>query len=361
MDAPTAPPAWRYWLIRFWRELPAILGFGSMLAFAALWTYWSLGELFYEGWGTSLFAAAYLIPGAVSLLLLFAALRWPRAGGWLIIIVGAAFTLWWWGADILDGSMTWGRFFAQFPASAITLFIGAMILVAAARLRRNPPPDDLPWWRRNLRYLFAIAMPLIILTGFLVYWVPVLATRQDDGKRDAVIIEGNGVTLMWAPAGPGWNWKQDFGGYPSWDSLALYGVGEPGLDGKRDREDPHATADQMATTGLCAYLSEDGTTLRDEPLHIWRMPTTDEFVRSLHRHDQNAGCTWHGTDGQSDCAIRPDKETPLWAPNQEPIYMWTADEVDADEAWYVNYQGYVASQPKSWGNPRHGYRCVREP
>jgi len=36
-------------------------------------------------------------------------------------------------------------------------------------------------------------------------------------------------------------------------------------------------------------------------------------------------------------------------------HYWSADEYDEQEAYYVSYQ------PKSWGNPRHGYRCVREP
>lgn len=54
------------------------------------------------------------------------------------------------------------------------------------------------------------------------------------------------------------------------------------------------------------------------------------------------------------------REAPLWAPDQYPIYYWTADEFSAEEAYFVNYQGRVGQQPKNWGNPRHGYRCVRE-
>ena len=51
-----------------------------------------------------------------------------------------------------------------------------------------------------------------------------------------------------------------------------------------------------------------------------------------------------------------------WAPDEEPIYYWSADEYDGEEAWYVPYNGgMLGYQPKEWGNPRHGYRCVREP
>ncbi|MBI4757913.1 MAG: hypothetical protein HY783_02760 [Chloroflexi bacterium] len=64
---------------------------------------------------------------------------------------------------------------------------------------------------------------------------------------------------------------------------------------------------------------------------------------------------------RADCEILPDKETPLWVPSWSPIYYWSADEYDKRQAYYVSYNGGINHQPKSWGNPRHGYRCVREP
>ena len=135
-----------------------------------------------------------------------------------------------------------------------------------------------------------------------------------------------------------------------------------GVQDKDGEEGAHARTEDMQTTGLCGYLSEDGTTLMVEPLGVWRMPTTDEIVRSLVLHGDNAGCTCDGRSQSADCRSRPDKETPLWAPDQSPIYYWSADEYDADQAYYVNYTGTIVShQDKAWGNPRHGYRCVREP
>ena len=115
----------------------------------------------------------------------------------------------------------------------------------------------------------------------------------------------------------------------------------------------------MDSTCLCRYLSADGSTLRPEPQNIWRMPTAEEIVRSLVHHGENAGCEWDRVSEQADCDARPDKETPLWAPDWSPIYYWAADEFDDTEAYYVSYNGRIGHQPKSWGNPRHGYRCVR--
>jgi hypothetical protein len=57
----------------------------------------------------------------------------------------------------------------------------------------------------------------------------------------------------------------------------------------------------------------------------------------------------------------PDKETPLWNPDAPPIYYWAADVSNEEDAYYVSYNGFVSAQPKTFGNPRHGYRCVREP
>jgi hypothetical protein len=82
---------------------------------------------------------------------------------------------------------------------------------------RTPPKS---WLRRNLRYLLAVGIPLLVVIGVSAYYAPLVATRVDDGERGARLIEGNGVTLVWAPKGPGWNWRQPWGGYPSWNDLA---------------------------------------------------------------------------------------------------------------------------------------------
>jgi hypothetical protein len=216
---------------------------------------------------------------------------------------------------------------------------------------------------RTFRGVVVVVVLVVAVIAVVALSLRNLSSRTDDGDRSARLIEGNGVTMVWAPAGPGWNWKQSWGGYPSWNGIALYGVDPIGIDPRRkpNFEDVSADTSHMATMSLCHYLSEDGLTLRDEAQNIWRMPTTEEIVRSLVLRGENAGCSWNGSKGWADCPDQPDKETPLWAPNQEPIYLWTADEaVEEGEAYYVSYNGAVHSQPKSWGNPRHGYRCVRE-
>ncbi len=90
---------------------------------------------------------------------------------------------------------------------------------------------------------------------------------MDDGNRGARLIEGNGITLIWAPAGPGWN-----ANYYSWNDIAYFGVPPAGFGTKPGYEDRDATIEDMNATGLCVYLSEDGLTVMDEPQYIWRMP-----------------------------------------------------------------------------------------
>ena len=157
------------------------------------------------------------------------------------------------------------------------------------------------------------------------------------------------------------NWQQSWGGYPSWDALAWYGLPPLGLKDGDQRPPGHATQSDMMRLGLCRYLDATGKQLMPEPQNIWRMPTTDELVRSLVHHGENAGCARQEELGKVHCEQSPDKETPLWAPDQPPIYMWSGEEYDEEEAFFVSYNGWVKKQPKSWGNPRHGYRCVREP
>ncbi len=348
---------------RFKSRWPGLLAAGFVILTTSLWAYWGASEMYYEGWGQPFPAPlAYLIPAALCLTFSLLALRWPRFGGWTLIVCGAAFTAWWTNLAISrSGGFSWTTVLSQFPFSALLVLTGVLFLIEGRNRRRWRAAGWTPslvWWRRNLTFLLAAGVPLLVVLVISAFELPSILGRYDDGDRGARRITADGVDLVWAPAGPGWNWKQDWGGYPSWRMLALYGLEPLGLDGKSSLS---ASLDDMQTTGLCAYLTADGLTLADTPQNIWRMPTVDELVRSLTRDGQSAGCTWSGSTGQLDCLFTPDKETPLWDPTAQPIYYWAADEFDAENAYYVSYNGFVSIQPKNFGNPRHGYRCVHTP
>lgn len=347
---------------------PGWIAKSLLIIITSLWCAWSIGEMYHEGWwGPFYIRLIYLIPGTAFLLLTLIGIKWPRIGGWLILIFGGLFTLSFLDISFTDGKMSIGRDLAGFMVSGPLVFLAALLLVEARNQKRRLANGWTPhanWWRRNFWYLLAVVPPLLVFIGMSIYYLPFVLTRIDDGDRGARLIEGNDVTLIWAPEGPGWNWKQDYGGYPSWNMLALYGLPPVGMEDKGYGGETgiFASDEDMAKYNLCLYLSKDGLTLETEPQNIWRMPTIDEYALSFARHGENAGCIWQG-EGHDKmiCDTLPDKETPLWAPDMEPIYYWAAEEYSDREGYYVSYNGWVEKAYKPGGNPRHSYRCVRNP
>ncbi|MGC9349988.1 MAG: DUF7670 domain-containing protein [Anaerolineae bacterium] len=341
-------------------KVPGWIASVLMIFVTVLWTYWGVAEMYHEGWWDAWYnRLPYLIPIAVTVIPTLLAFRWPIVGGCLIAGVGV-FALFFFGGDV------------SLIGLGIVVVGSAFIVDGIIRLR-GVDEDTVrrgPWWLRHWRYVLAIGLPLIVFLGVSAYMLPIVLSRRDDGDRSARLIEGNGVTLVWAPEGPGWNWRQPWGGYPSWQDIALYGVPPVGMDdkpgygrqGEGFESTVFATEEDMVETNLCRYLSSDGKTLLQEPQDIWRMPTTDEIVRSLVRHGENAGCTWQGEfRRQVTCDVLPDKESPLWATDHPVIYYWSADAYSEERGYFVAYNGTVNATHKLGGNPRHSYRCVREP
>jgi hypothetical protein len=352
-------------------RLPGYIGTALLVALVSAWTLWGVGELYYEGWGLPLqtqlrYLALPLLLFAFALL----TITWPGVGGFILVILGSGFSIWWVALAAARGTLSLRWLLTTLsPFAGVVVAIGVLFLLEGRyRRRRRDQGWTRPerWVQRHLGQVLVVGVPLLVASGVSVYYAPLITSRIDDGDRGMRLIEGNGVTLIWAPLGPGWNWRQPWGGYPSWDAIALYGVPPVGLERKLGYEEQHATSADMLATGLCRYLSEDGLSLANEPQEIWRMPTVREVVRSLVSSGESAGCEWDGRRGNADCARQPNKDTPLWAPDMEPIYYWSADERDANRAWYVpytgglRYGGLIYHQRKDWGNPRHGYRCVRD-
>ncbi len=354
------------------KRLPGYIAKGLMIVVTTFWVYWGVGEMYHEGWwGAWYNRLPYLVAGTTCLSLTLVALTWPRVGGWTILGIGLAFSMFWWGEDLLEGHLTLRRFLGVFPLSGSLMIIGGLFLLEA-RFRKHERTECAEgagerrtWWQTNIWYVLALVPPLLVLVGFSAFMLPIVLSRVDDGDRSTRLIEGNGITLVWAPEGPGWNWKQPWGGYLSWQRIALYGMPPVGVEDKPDydwRAGQFATSEEMAQYNLCLYLSADGLSLLKTPQNVWRMPTVDEYVRSFTRHGQNAGCVWQREiREQVQCDILPDKETPLWAPDLSPIYYWAADEYNERRGYFVSYNGFVNATLKISGNPRHSYRCVRDP
>ena len=178
-----------------------------------------------------------------------------------------------------------------------------------------------------LGVLTGVTLITFVVSGAEPVWRVLIIGRTNDGDFGARVVEGNGVTLVWAPEGPGW---------PSegieWDEAVR----------------------------RCRYLNEDGLSLADEPQDIWRLPTVEEIVRSLTRRGENAGGVWDSEQGRATYRTRPDKESPLWDPRSPIIYWWAADEVDADHAYRVVYNGGVWLISRNTGMGSQAFRAVRD-
>jgi|Deesub1362A_J573_1020465.scaffolds.fasta_scaffold01003_7 hypothetical protein len=324
-----------------------------------LFVVWGVVEIFHEGWYAPYEWLYFLIPAGVSLALTLIALRWPRLGGALFAAVGltfGAFVLWQFRPGGGRGSgWTLATLLSWVP---VTLFL-ALIGLCFHRGRKQS--------RRRGHYLAAIGVPLLLGLSLAARPAYRVAHRLDDGYRGERLIQGNGVALYWAPAGPGW----DREGGTAWNEIALYGQEHLDMAGKRFGLDGHCNGagewerhcpdeGEMEAYNICRYLSPDGARLMAEPQGIWRMPTTDELVRSLVRGGRHAGCAWDGELGPADCQVMPDKETPLWDPKTPVIYYWASDESGPGWAFYVSYNGRVSEAHKFRGLGSLGYRCVRE-
>lgn len=360
-------------------KLHGYLATGLLPLTTGLWPFWDIGKIYSEGWwgqwGNRL---PYLVPMAAYWTFALLALTWPHHGGWIIFLVSGAFAAWRWILQTRLGGLNLGWAFGWFPISTVFVLIGIHFFLYGRNRAQQCAVGWQPlnqWWRRNLHYLAVFVPSILIDLGMTILFAPTLLSYYDDVNRGVWQMTGNGVNFIWAPTSPEWSegtcssqavGKLLSGANFYWNAIAYYGVRPAGFGEKPGRLGRNATAADMQLTSLCRYLSEDGSTLMDEPQDILRMPTTDEIVRSLVRGGENVGCVWDGQSTSADCRVQPDKDAPLWNPDASPIY-YSDQEYDEDSAWFVPYTGsglyggVIDAQPKNGGNSRHGFRCVREP
>jgi hypothetical protein len=298
-----------------WRQILGWTAISISTVVACFWAFWGSIENFHEGWyftsvwrNLALMMVQYLSPMLIVMLLGLIAIRWPLAA---LPMLGT-------------GAIAAAWFFHG--ASAAMVFI-AVPLVALGLLYHFGRPQPRRWAWRCLLWL-----PLItaVVCGAYPGW---RAThRYDDGNYGMRRIEGNGVTLIWAPEGPGWPTH-----YASFFSNEWHGA-------KRN----------------CAYLTADGHSLAAQPQNVWRLPTADEAVRSMVFRGRNAGGTWDPVLHQAHYRVQPDKDSPLWKVHSQVIYWWTNTEADPGKAYRIAYNGYVFPFGyKGWGD-YWSYRCVCE-
>ena len=198
-------------------------------------------------------------------------------------------------------------------------------------LRWTGPGIGMLYWfgrpqPRKIAVSLALGLPILTLIVCGISPAVRVSQRFNDGDLGARLVYGNGVTLTWAPDGPGW---------------------------------PRSGADWYEAQQVCQSLSEDGLTIASSPQHIWRLPTVEETVRSMARHGQNSGGEWDAKADEATYEMTPDKESPLWNIYSQVIYWWTATEIDDEHAYIIVYDGKVWPRSKQFGPAYLGFRCVR--
>ncbi len=283
---------------------------GFSIAITSLWAFWGASETFHEGWyyesflmNIGLMFIQYLSPMLIFMVVGIASIYWPRLGGGIHIVV-AVLAAW---------------FFNIFTNTVIIFILLPLVAIGLFYWFGSPPS-------RKIALRWMIRLPL--LTMLVVGSVPAyrVSQRIKDRSTDAQLIAGNGVTLTWAPSGPGWP-----------------------LEGVNWQE----------ATEICSSLEEDGKKLASESQNIWRLPTVDEAVRSMSLHGENSHGVWDAKNEKASYEKRPDKEFPLWDIYSQVIYWWTATEIDQNRAYIIVYDGKVWQRSKELNMGYLGFRCVK--
>ena len=283
------------------------VGISTMIA--SLWAFWGIVENFHEGWyheslmqNILLMFIQYLLLSLVFVILTIISIYWRKIGGFLFLLA----------------TIGLGIFFRGASIPVLATILPVLVILGLLFWFGRPEP-------RKYACLISIIIPAIIIVGIGTPNLIRVSQRENDGDFSARLIKGNGVELVWAPRGPGW---PDSG--VSWEKAS----------------------------NICLYLSADGMTIEDTPQNIWRLPTIEEATGSMTRKGINAGGSWDPDSRQAAYAIEPDKETPLWNPNLKIIYYWTAEEMDAQKAYMIAYNGQVHARHKQ-GAGYLGFRAVK--
>lgn len=293
-----------------WDPILGWLALGISTLVTSFWAFWGIVENFHEGWyqrsllaNLGLMLVQYLSPMLIFMALLVISLLWPRIGAALHIIMALA--------------AAW--FFDAFSNTVVLFLLLPFIGLACLFWFGRPPP-------RKLALRIALGVPLLVLLVAGIGPAVRVAQRVDDGNLQARLVQGNGIELIWAPAGPGW---------------------------------PTAGGNWAEAEQSCRHLNDEGISLSHELQDLWRLPSVDEAVRSMARHGENSGGVWDPESAEAAYQETPDKESPLWQVHSQVIYWWTATEVDDERAYMIAYDGRVWTRHKTSSQDYLGFRCVR--
>jgi hypothetical protein len=175
-----------HWKFKHW--VAGYIALAVMVLVTSFWTFWAVRAMSYQGWWEGwYFRLPYLAPAIVGLGLTLIMIARPRAGGLLIIVIGGAFTAWWWWQISITAGLTLSNVLTTLPFSGLLVVAGVLSLVAGhyrPRLRSEEGPvPSKEWLPRKLRYVLAIALPLLVAVVASIL-IPLTLFPQTGNQQD---------------------------------------------------------------------------------------------------------------------------------------------------------------------------------
>ena len=358
--------------------LPGNVAYLVLLLTTCLAAFWGVAEFFHEGWFAPYgrYLIFYMLPWLLLAGLTLVGVRFPLVGGGLISLGGIAFAVWR-GLQLRTLHVPLSL---SFWITAFLLVLPGLLLLWDGWLRKGRPqaPAAVGGFKAHWRSLLPIVLPLGITLGVGTPLLVRNLKRLPLEHYGEVTVEADALRLTFAGDGPGWLYSnrhpivfegRTYSGL-SWNEIALFGLEPIGFEGKRygptyagtPESIYYATQEDFARYNLFRYINCAGTELTDTVHDCWRLPTVEEYVRIFTFRGENAGGVFDPVIGKVHYRRHaPEKEAPIWAPEQEVIYYWTATCGDRTHAYDVSYSGRVRLVLKTTCQDYRGFRAVRVP
>jgi len=356
-------------------KIPGNVAYGVILFASVLAAFWGAAEFFHEGWFEPYgkYLPYYLMPSAILIILNLLSLSFPRTGGVLIIAGTTAFLVWRYTALMKLHYVIYPSFWIM---GFIFMLPGILFIIDGylKRKHREEKPAKFSL-RTHKKFIVAVVLPVIVM---LITSVPLLKrnlNRIPLEDYNEIKVRGNGIERVLAGQGPGWLFSnknpivykgKKYSGL-SWNEIALFGKAPIGFEHKRyglgyngsKKTIYYATQNDFENYNMFRYIDSAGAKLTDSIYDYWRLPSIDEYVRVLTYRDSNSGGKFDYKTGEASYKIKPDKDAPVWAPDKEVIYYWSATSANDTCAYDITYSGQVRKILKTVKQDYRGFRAVR--
>ncbi len=286
-------------------------------AMGSIYGWWGIVQNFTMGWyeatttANVLLMLAYLSPLLAVIVLTSCAIRFPDTAFATHSVIAAALCAWLFYQYWIEGR--------GLLVDHRIITAGTLVVIGLLYSFGRPEPA-------SRAYVTILLIPVAVTVATGIGPAARAYARTDDGDRSARVVEGSGLTLVWAPEGPGWSRTP-----VTWHEAVR----------------------------ISAHLSDDGRSIVENDVNAWRLPTVDELVRSLTSGQRHAGGEWNSELATARYLTRPAKESPLWRVRSPIIYWWTATQLDDRYAYAVCFNGRVVLSPQNSRFRGRGFRAVR--